>query len=296
MWKPREDHGYAGQIDTRCTGCPICSHLRVIRSRERQARGLRASSRWRLLWATKGPSASIRSCRDRSRGRYSATVKPGTIHTTLRRKWTTAAMSWNSIRSRRHAGRRPPGRRPRRRRGRGRGAGPTLRLRLRAEEVLDELEDAAGPTCWAKYVPPGCRRARSPPVRVDRVPAADQVEGVVREGQRRVLRCGDDHDAARTQQRGGLGDVRRPALGRHGEQRRLPPARAKSSTSPPPVWMSSAAVAPASRSPRSGRTPTRAAPRWPAPRTRRSPSPRWARRRPRRRGPRTCGCGGRSWG
>jgi hypothetical protein len=55
------------------------------------------------------------------------------------------------------------------------------------------------------------------PVRPDGVPAHDEVERPVGEGQRRVLGRGDDRHAAGSEQRGGLGDVRRPALGGYGE-------------------------------------------------------------------------------
>lgn len=48
--------------------------------------GLRASIRKRVVWATKGPSLSIRSCSCSSRSRYWSTVKPGTIQITFRRK------------------------------------------------------------------------------------------------------------------------------------------------------------------------------------------------------------------
>src|SRR5260221_14630791 len=51
-----------------------------------QATVLRASMRNRTVVATNGPSAAIRSCRARSRSRYAATVKPGTIQMTFRRK------------------------------------------------------------------------------------------------------------------------------------------------------------------------------------------------------------------
>lgn len=48
--------------------------------------GLRASIRKRVAWATKGPSRSICSCSSLSRSRYCATVNPGTIQMTFRRK------------------------------------------------------------------------------------------------------------------------------------------------------------------------------------------------------------------
>ena len=48
--------------------------------------GLRASMRNRLAWATNGPWRPISSCRASNRSRKRSTVKPGTIHTTRRRK------------------------------------------------------------------------------------------------------------------------------------------------------------------------------------------------------------------
>ena len=63
-------------------------------------RGLTASIRNRLECATKGPSRSIRSCSSRRRSSKRSTLKPGTIHTTSRRKYTTAPTSSKVIRSR----------------------------------------------------------------------------------------------------------------------------------------------------------------------------------------------------
>ncbi|NJA56028.1 ATP-binding protein [Streptomyces sp. NEAU-H3] len=57
----------------------------AVRGLPRAQTGLRASMRKRLLWARKPPSASISSCSSRRRSSYRSTVKPGTIHTTLRR-------------------------------------------------------------------------------------------------------------------------------------------------------------------------------------------------------------------
>ena len=50
-----------------------------------------------VVWATKGPSRSISSCSSLSLSRYRPTVNPGTIQITLRRKYTTAPMSKNSV-------------------------------------------------------------------------------------------------------------------------------------------------------------------------------------------------------
>lgn len=101
-------------------------------------------------------------------------------------------------------------------------AGTALLVRLRSEEVLDEFVRAGGPDVLGEVRAAGAQNAGDlGPVRGDGVPAHDQVEGVGGEGQRCVVRYGDDRHAARVEQGGGLGDVRRPALGGDGERGQL---------------------------------------------------------------------------
>ncbi|PAZ11709.1 hypothetical protein CLM62_34480 [Streptomyces sp. SA15] len=97
-------------------------------------------------------------------------------------------------------------------------AGAVPLVGLGPEEVLDELEGAAGAHVLGEVRAPGLQHTGDlRPVGTHGVPAHDEVEGVVREGQRRALGRGHDGDAARAEQGGGLGDVRRPDLGRDGE-------------------------------------------------------------------------------
>ena len=168
------------------------------------------------------------------------------------------------------------------------GCGPrkysTSSKTLRGPDVLGEVR-AAGAQDAGDLRPVGRHR----------VPAGDEVEGAVGEGQRRRPRA----RRRRRRRAGGAGAV---ALATFGGQPSVatvsggqaPAAEAR--TSPPPVWMSSAAVG-AGQPVAHGRgvPPGGALPRWPGPRTRRSPSPRWGRRRPRRRGPRRGGGGGWGW-
>ncbi|CAM5701913.1 hypothetical protein SHIRM173S_07985 [Streptomyces hirsutus] len=112
------------------------------------------------------------------------------------------------------AGRRPPARRPRRRPAFAFGMpGIELLLRLRPEEVLDELEGAARSDVLSEVRTAGPQHPRDlPPVGLHRMPAHDQIEDPVGEGQRPV-RGGDDEAAPRPEQPGGLDDVGRPPLG-----------------------------------------------------------------------------------
>lgn len=93
---------------------------------------------------------------------------------------------------------------------------------LRTEEVLDEFEDAGRADLLREVRATGLQHARDlRPPGGHRMPADHQVERRVPERQRRLVRVGDHDRAARVQEGGGAGDVRRPGLGGDGHRRQL---------------------------------------------------------------------------
>ena len=211
---------------------------------------LRASMRKRVEWATNGPSASISSCRARSWSRYAldgeaghhpdhlaqeVDDRPDVVELHAQRLRTQVddlepgglRIGDRPARDARQHG--PP-------RTADRGSTPRVRSTL------------AGPTCCEKYVPPGrSTRAISSHHDGHRMAAGDQVERRVGEGQRRR------RQRPRRRPRRAGGAARWPSPRSAARTRWRPSAAAAAgtpaSTSPPPVWMSRAADARASRSP-----------------------------------------------
>ncbi len=137
-------------------------------------------------------------------------------------------------------------------------------------------------------MPPGSQHPGDlDPPRGDRMAADDEVERRVGERQRRLVVVGHHGDAARVQQRGGLGQVRRPALG--GDHQPWERPRLGEHLAAAGLDVERRGRRPDRRAarPSPGRSPTTAAARWPARRASRSPSRRPALLRPRRRARRT---------
>ncbi len=224
--------------------------------------GQGASSQGRTRWGdvprpgsgvavdTKGLCRSICSCSRRSSASYASGVKPGTVHDTLRRKCTTAPTSKNSTRSA-HSCSVDDLETDRLRPATGACRAATLVDRLGPHHEVGELTVGSRTDLLRQVRPARSQHAGDlPPEHDDGMTAHDQVERSVPEGQRG--RVGDGHDAgAQRQQRpAGRLDVGPPTLGGHQERRAaLATVATVASTSPPPVSMSSAAVARAKRSP-----------------------------------------------